>query len=255
MEDINFETIKPDLRKIVQAIVKAVGLDTREYLSAHNYETHNHVKYLRGDFINTNLRDTMFEMELHSFHRAPWEGRLLIDRRNQITYSICSKQTLEGIPKAKNRHIPHYLQTILHVQNVDVKPKFKQMTLPGMEEGITVFEDEDYRNDYENIMGDDLMFGDGYAHLVVVYESKGREVTYVAARLLAPECEISQEWPLMDMLKPDLIDLTAEVDGKPKMKDAHGLVTVKLSLVKAREKQPMQDPLVSAKQQEGEQQA
>ena len=254
MENINFNDIKCDLSKIVQAIAKATGPDIREFMATSDHETDNCIRLLRGDFINTNLRDMVEGMELHSFKRYSWDGRLLIDRRNNLTYSICTKQTLDAIPKTKDRHIPHYLQTILHIQNTKVKPMYEQMTLPGMGTGITVFDEDEYREDYKKVMGDDLALDDNYTHLVVTYEAEHGEITYIAAKLLDPNCNLSKEWSLMDLLKPDYIDLTVNMGEESKTNDTHDLIAIKPSLIKAKEKQ-VQEPLVSAKQQEGEKQA
>lgn len=254
MENINFNGIKLDLCKIVHAIAKASGPDIREFMATSDHETDNCIRLLRGDFINTNLRDMVEGMELHSFKRSSWDGRLLIDRRHNLTYSICTKQTLDAISKTKGRHIPHYLQTILHIQNTEVKPMYEQMTLPGMEADITDFDENEYREDYKKVMGDDLALDDNYTHLVVTYEAEHGEITYIAARLLDPNLDLSKEWSLMDLLKPDYIDLTVNMSEKPKTKDTHDLIAIKASLIKAKERR-VPVPLVSAKQQEGEKQA
>ena len=254
MENINFNGIKLDLCKIVHAIAKASGPDIREFMATSDHETDNCIRLLRGDFINTNLRDMVEGMELHSFKRSSWDGRLLIDRRHNLTYSICTKQTLDAIPKTKGRHIPHYLQTILHIQNTEVKPMYEQMTLPGMEADITDFDENEYREDYKKVMGDDLALDDNYTHLVVTYEAEHGEITYIAARLLDPNLDLSKEWSLMDLLKPDYIDLTVNMSEKPKTKDTHDLIAIKASLIKAKERR-VPVPLVSAKQQKGEKQA
>lgn len=254
MGNIDFDAIKNDLCKIGQAIAKAVGQDIRLYRATHELETYNSIRILRGDYINTNLKAMVDGMELHTFKRSSWEGRLLIDRRNKLTYSICTKQTLESIPKAKNRHIPHYLQSILHVENADVKPMYEQMILPGMQAEIMSFDEDEYRDDYMLLMGEDITFDDRYRHLVVAYETKQGEITYISAKLLDPNCELSQEYSMMDLLKPDYIDLSVDMAEKPAAKDARNLVGVKRSLVEKKGKVQTQEPLVSAKREEGAQQ-
>lgn len=254
MRKIDFDAIKYDLGKIGQAIAKAVGPDIRRYKANHELETYNSIRILRGDYINTNLKAMVDGMELHTFKRSSWDGRLLIDRRNNLTYSICTKQTLESIPKAKNRHIPHYLQTILHIENADVKPMYEQMMLPGMQAETMPFDEDDYRDDYKQVMGEDITFDDRYRHLVITYETKQSEITYISAKLLDPNCNLSQEYSMMNLLKPDYIDLSADVEEKPIAKDARNLVGVKRSLVEKKEKAQTQEPLVSAKREKGAQQ-
>ena len=46
-----------DLRRIVQAIEKAIGEDVPRQLKENHLETNNYVALMRGDFINDNLRN------------------------------------------------------------------------------------------------------------------------------------------------------------------------------------------------------
>ena len=57
MDEFDVIDIQPNLRIIVKALEKAVGSDTREYLINSNMDTNNAIILLRGDFINTNLRN------------------------------------------------------------------------------------------------------------------------------------------------------------------------------------------------------
>ena len=115
------------LRNVVWAISKGIGDDIREYLAENDNETNNALVQLRGDKINTNLRNfvTSDTVELKRFHRSAWQGRILIDRENKFTITICTKQTLDAISRKRNRRIPHYLMSILHVLNGDLEAPVK----------------------------------------------------------------------------------------------------------------------------------
>ncbi len=131
---------------------------------------------------------------------------------------------------------------------------YEQMMLPGVQAETMSFDEDEYRDDYMLIMGEDITFDDRYRHLVITYETKQGEITYISAKLLDPNCELSQEYSMMDLLKPDYIDLSVDVAEKPAAKDARNLVGVKRSLVEKKGKVQTQEPLVSAKREEGAQQ-
>ena len=116
--DVNRNTqivINDDLlRKIVYCIEKAIGDDLQQYLRENHRETNNAIILLRGDNINTNLRTHVVkdDIDLVPFQRYGWSGRMVIDRKEHITYSIMTEGTLSGVPKKKNRENPHYLQSV-----------------------------------------------------------------------------------------------------------------------------------------------
>ena len=112
-----------DLRRIVQAIEKAIGEDVPRQLKENHLETNNYVALMRGDFINDNLRNYALEegVELLPFQRFGWKGRLIVDRRNRITLSVTTQNNLRAIPR-KQRSRPHYTMSLLKMQNRMVLP-------------------------------------------------------------------------------------------------------------------------------------
>ena len=246
---IKIDNMKPLLTRIVKAVEKGCGEDIREYLMSTDKATNNAVRLMRADNINTNLRDSVASetVELKYFNRSAWVGCLLIDRENSVTYTICTKQTLESIPKKPNRRIPHYLQTILHIQNAEVEAPYKQMDLSEFMPGvITEFSDEEYEEDYQKIMDDDLTFDDNYLHLVIVYEAAHYNITSIAMRILDKDCQTAKEYPLTSLLQPDFGELTRQ-EEKEQKKDAHKLVSVKPGLKKKNDAAPQQETKISAK--------
>lgn len=116
--------------KIGKAVEKGVGEDIRAYLMNSDTATNNAVVFLRGDYINTNLVNSVKSesVEIKYFRRSAWQGCIVIDRDNKLTYSVASKNTLERIPQKKNRQSPHFLQTVLNVEN-KMKPELKNKCL------------------------------------------------------------------------------------------------------------------------------
>lgn len=232
MDNINFKAIKPDLAKIVQAIEKAVGPDTQEFISNHQLATNNSRCFLRSDFINTNLRAMLPEMKIHPFQRSSWEGQLLIDHIHKVTYNVLTDQTLKKIPKVADRHRPHYLQSILHTENAGAKPLAEPMDLFEEKNAVSSFCDSEYFQDYHNIVGNILFGENNYLHIVISYTTKQSEIVSATAKVLTPNFAIASEYSLMNLLRPDFINLTEDFAQAEKPQDVHNLVSVKPAVAK-----------------------
>lgn len=246
------------LRNIVWAINKGIGDDVREYLSETHKETNNAIILMRGDNINTNLRNFVVSdtVELKKFRRSAWQGRILIDRENKFTITICTQQTLDAISRKRNRRIPHYLMTILHILNGDLKAPVKQMHLADLyPDEFTVFTDEEFMDDFEEIMEDEINYDDGYRHGVVVYEARNMEIDTISFLILDQDLDTVHEYSLKEMVQPSFSDLTAEDESQSRKKIVHNLVSVKAGLSKEKKGQEEKKPLVSRKKEEVEKQA
>lgn len=240
--------------KIVWAVGKGVGPDMREYCANNLDETHNALKLIRSDKINTNLRALVEKsetLELRSFKRCSWDGRILIDRVNKITITICTRQTFEAILKKKDRTRPHYQMSIAYIENANIKSKCEPTSLfPGIS---LSFSKEEYLLDYQEIMGEDVLGDDGYKHLIVVYQAVNFQVTDISVILPDKNLVKVEEYPLNELLRPDFNDLTAESDDyEISKKDVHKLVKVKVK-EKLIKRDSRQKELVVAKVQEDEQ--
>lgn len=216
--------------KIGKAVEKGVGEDIRAYLRNSDNATNNAVVFLRGDCINTNLNNSVKSetVEIKYFHRSAWKGCIVVDRGNELTYSVASKNTLERIPQKKNRKTPHFLQTILNTENKNETGVEKQMSLADIDSSFgSKFTDEEYEDDFQKIMDDTLSPNDGYRHWVIEYEAKHNILVNLNAKLLDRDFDVVQSIDLMEMLKPDFGDLTASDIKDENDKDAHSLVSIK----------------------------
>ncbi len=252
-----------ELRLIVNALAKAIGPDTRSYLTGSNMATNNAIILLRGDFINTNLRDMVAineNLELKHFKRIVWTGSLLIDHKYHITITISARSTLNRIKCAKGRKNPHYLQSMCHVLNRDLKAQCKQMTLADME-GIDFeppFADEVYEDDFNSIMDAAINQGDGYRHCVIAYETERLEIKSLSLLVLDADLDVVKDISLMDLLQPDFSTLTSEVaavEETPQKKDAHNLVKVRKNIRSKNSNEPDKKLEISTKREEDEKQA
>ena len=199
------------LSTIVWSLDKAVGQDIREYYDIVDTVTHNALPQYRNDRINTNIKRFVESagVEAKVFNRAAWEGVIVIDRQSKITLTVCSKITLDRIPRKKNRKWPHYLQTILHILNADLEAPVKQMSMQELYgDEFTKFTPEEYKEDFDSIMNDEINYDDGYRHGVVVYTREGLHISSVQLKFLDPDFDTVKEYSLIEMLRPDFSDLT-----------------------------------------------
>ena len=87
------------LKKIVYSIEKAIREDQQQYLRENHKETNNALILVRGNDINTNLRNHIVKdnIDLIPFQRYGCSGRIIINRTKHITYSIMAEGTLERV--------------------------------------------------------------------------------------------------------------------------------------------------------------
>lgn len=233
--DVNRNTqivINDDLlRKIVYCIEKAIGDDLQQYLRENHRETNNAIILLRGDNINTNLRKHVVkdDIDLVPFQRYGWSGRIVIDRKEHITYSIMTEGTLSGIPKKKNRENPHYLQSVLYAENKDCIAKERQMTLEDF--GITIFDTDVLEQDFEKISQGMIDVKEDYKHYIIAYSAENGEIKDIKLKFLDKDFNIVDEASLTQYIKPDFARLTdvGPVDDtdEEKKSDKKGLVAIK----------------------------
>ena len=222
------------LKKIVYCIDKAIGEDQTHYLRENHRETNNAIILLRGDNINTNLRNHVVkdEIDLIPFQRYGWSGRMVIDRKNHITYSIMTEGTLLTVPRKKNRENPHYLHSVLFVENGDCIAKQRQMTLQDF--GITIFDTDVLEEDFETISQGLIDKNEDYKHYIVAYKADHGEIQSITLKFLDKDFNIVDETSLMQYIKPDFAGLTdvgpAEETDEENRENKQGLVAIKSGL-------------------------
>ena len=198
-------------RKIVYAISKAISEDWPRDIRENHLETNNRNRYGAGDHINENLRHHVVkdDVELIAFRRYAWDGRIIVDRGNKITYTIATVQNLKAII-SKNRSRPHYLQSILYAENSDCVCKERQMSLNDLVPGLVVstFEPEALEMDFYKIMDGNVSAVDGYKHYIIVYKAENYSITKIEVQLLDSDFQIVDRKDLIEYLKPDFANMT-----------------------------------------------
>lgn len=193
------------IRKIVHAIDKAIADDIPQYLRENRKETNNAIVQMRGDCINDNLVNLVIggDIELVPFKRFLWNGRMLVDRANKITYTITTQKNLKSVAK-KQHNNPHFLQTILHKENGDCEAPIKQMTFMD----LSPFSEDVLEDDYYSIVGDLINPTEGYRHYVIAYEAENSELRDIQLEFLDRDFNIIDKASLNEYINPDFARLT-----------------------------------------------
>lgn len=175
------------LKKLVYSIKKAVGEDQREYLRENHHETNNALTFLRGDNINTNLKKYVENDDIHliTFDRHIWSGIIIDDTKEQKTYSIISERTLSKVSKNRNKVNPHYLHSILHMENKGCVAKQIQMSFNNSE--YNHFNENTLKKDFETVTQGLIDTTKDYRHYIISYEVERGELSKVSLNLL-DEC-------------------------------------------------------------------
>ena len=79
------DNTKTIMVKIGKAIEKGVGEDIRTYLANSDNAVNNAIAFLRGDYIVTNIRNTVESetVEIKYFKRSSWTGCIILDSMRQ----------------------------------------------------------------------------------------------------------------------------------------------------------------------------
>ena len=249
-------TIEDNLRKTFKTIAKAVekgaGVDSRFYDEEINTVTNNARSHARGDKINTNLKN-MFasseNIEIKIFKRTSWKGILVIDHLSKMIFSICSKNTVDRVMNKINRKNPHYVQILVCTLNSDKSLFPAQLLLTdfGLEDPYK----DNYEKDFFEILGTGSAVFKDYHYWLVSYELANYMVTDIYAVLLNKNFNIVNKIPLIEYLKPDFGELTAEVKVT-EVKDGHSLVSIKAGLKGTTSSEPDKRIEIYPKAMEGE---
>ena len=193
-------------RMLVWAINKAVTDDIPLLFSEHPLDTHNFLGHFRGDCINTNLRlgIALESVTILPFQRSGYAGRLVIDRTNKISYSITTEQNLRSIPKKKGRRTPHFLQTLLGVENAGYESECKQLCFMPM----NLFDTETLQKDFEAIVANLFSPDEGYVHYIITYTPSKSGLLDVQLLFLDKDFDVIDSECLNGFIAPDYAELT-----------------------------------------------
>lgn len=201
------------MRRIVYAINKAITEDVPEELRNNWLETNNRCRFANGDYINNNLRNHVVneDIKLVPFRRFVYDGRIIIDQKNKITYSIVTFETLKKVKKL-NKNNPHYLQTLLFIENRDCVSSYKQMRITDYIESdkASYFTEEEYIEDYNDIMQGEIRNPEQYKHYIIAYSYKKSEVSKVKLLYLDKDFDIIDSCDLREFITPDFANLTQD---------------------------------------------
>lgn len=216
---------------IIHSIDKAISEDVPNQRHELSLETKNYISFIRGDFINENLRKFVVDIEkgilLHTFQRFGWSGRLLIIKDSRLTISIMTENNLARIQK-KDRKNPHFIQSILHCMNGDLHGRYEQTQFFDTDP----FDSETYDKDFNKINNGAIDLVEGYRHCIISYSLTGKSLTDVRFKVLDPKFNIVCEENLSDYIKPDFASLTANDHDEATAREEHNKLTNNLISLK-----------------------
>lgn len=216
------------LNAIVCSIDKAVSEDVPNQLRKYPLETNNYISFMRGDFINQNLRQMVNDEggQLHRFQRFGWSGRILISRESHLTISITTQNNLNTIPR-KVRQRPHFMQSLLHCMNDGLHGRYEQISLFDSDP----FEEEAYVTDFENIING-VLNADEFRHCVITYCTSGNDLVDVKLVILDPCFNVVTEDSLVEYMKPVFARLTDSAPKEETAREKHNNATRQLTSLK-----------------------
>lgn len=193
-------------QKIVYSINKAIVQDVPFDIREHHLETNNRNIFATGDHINENLRRYVVKdgIELLPFKRSAWEGRIIIDKSNKVTYSVSTRRTLDAVIKNHGDN-PHYLRSILYAENSDCQSSPKQITISDVNpEYLTDDYDEKLlEEDYNRIMKGAIGLNEDYKHYIVVYNSEHHMISSIELLLFDEKFNVVDRIDLMEYVTSD----------------------------------------------------
>lgn len=201
--------------QIVRAIQKGIEEDVKNEKKAFPTDWHRADSHLAVDHIYTNARNQLSfgNCDVLKFRRPFWEGCLIVDRENRVTYSMMTESALDTVRKDKLRKGPHYLQAIAYVENHRCIPRFEQPAMEGW--SVNRFDDSFYRRVYSAIADGRIDESDSYCHYVVAYAAQSGSVTSVRMLLLDRNLSIADTLDLSQYLSVGYLeaDTTQETDS------------------------------------------
>ena len=216
------------LRYIVYAIYIATSDDYSNFVQEYSsLDTHSGFGLMRANFINERLKDYIAKTSamIHGFKRYSWQGRIVVDRENKQTFSVSTHANLKAVFSKKGRQIPHYLQSVLAVQNQKCYNPHEQLTLID----TCPFEYKTLENDYHDIMFSNTDEFKKYTHYVVAYTISSSGLLNVDLILFDSHFDEIERTTLNRFITPDYGKLTDMPVAKSASttKSARNLVALK----------------------------
>lgn len=216
------------LRYIVYAIYTATSEDYSNFVQEYSsLDTHCGFGLMRANFINNRLKEYIIKTNatIHGFKRYSWQGRIIIDRDNKQTFSVSTHANLKAVFCKKGRQIPHYLQSVLAVQNKKCYNPHEQLTLMD----TCPFDYKTLENDYRDIMFSDADEFKKFTHYVIAYTISSSGLLDVDLILFDSHFDEIKRTSLNSFIAPDYGKLTDTPAAKsvPTTKSTRNLVALK----------------------------
>lgn len=194
-------------RSIVFCMEKALNDDVPRYLEEFDVDTKNGLPHQVFDFISGNMKKHLIKNEdlsIIKFKRSGWDGRIIIDQKNNIVYTIMRTNRLKSIKSGKRKN-PHYSQSIAEVLNQEIQINNGQLNFGDICEEYFTY--QEYENDFNKIFNGKIKKEDGYRYYVILFEERHKELKDVRICLLNKHLDVADEISLYEYIKPDFDSL------------------------------------------------
>lgn len=192
---------------IIACLRGALEEDLNQFKESSHLASHNGLRHLKGDYINTRLQDELAcdFIDVIPFSRYGYESRIIVDRSHKIAYNVISKSRMKQLMKeAKTKNVPHYTLLFAYALNKDLKASHKQLSLFGS----YPFESEVMDKGYDRLVWGQIQKNLGYRYCVIAYEVKSGLLLDCEVLMLDRDLDIITKLDLSEYLTPEYADLT-----------------------------------------------
>lgn len=219
------------LRTIISAMNKAVSDDYSDFVQEYSsLDTHCGFGHMKGNFINTRVKEYLAQTDafIHGFKRFTWQGRIIVDKMEKRTFSLSTHANLNSLFNKKGRRTPHFLQSILAIENKKCYNNHEQITLID----TSPFDRKTLENDYCSIMTSNSDEFRNFTHYVIAYSVSHNGLEDVDLILFDSRFTELNRVSLNEFIVPNYGKLTETPVTKPSSttKSARNLVSVKKGL-------------------------
>lgn len=195
--------------KLVACVRNALEDDVSAYMEWAHLTTYNALPFQKCDYINTRLEKDLARenLEVLPFKRFNWESRVVIDREQNVVYTVISKSRMGELMKHYGESsTPHYAVLFANALNGDIVAPQKQLSLFDNYPFSTEMMDEGY----EKLLGGCVFRNEGYRYCVITYEVSGHNLISCEGVFVDRDLDVIEKVSLNEYLRPDYAKLTTQ---------------------------------------------
>lgn len=179
---------------IMEAISYGVKDDIIQFKKDTNLVTENGLKFLKWDFINTNIARAVScdRLEWTIIKRGGWKLVLIYDRETKLLYSLMSENNFEILRKRSKIDKVHYIDALSLINNnLKAKNQVTQLTLFDINDENIEMQKEDLLKDILQHINGEVQY-----YAVITFSTKKYELSSVVTYIPTPQLEVAylEDW-------------------------------------------------------------